>query len=67
VVIEVLGAHTRAAVRVSVITPAEYARIGQVVREEVVQPVDAVARCPRLLAGTVETVDSDDTVVGSAV
>jgi hypothetical protein len=67
VVIEVLGAHARAAVRVGVVAPAEYARVRQVVREEVAQPVDAVARRPCLHAVSVEAVDSDDAGVGSVV
>jgi hypothetical protein len=67
VVIEILGAYARVAVRVGVVTPAKYARVRQVVREEVTQPVDAVARCPCLLAVTVEAVDSDDAGVWSAV
>jgi hypothetical protein len=67
VVIEVLGAHTRAAMRVRVVTPAEYARVRQVLREEIAQPVDAVARRPCLLAVTVEAVYSDNTGVVSAM
>jgi hypothetical protein len=52
---------------VRIVAPAEYARVRQVVREEVAQPVDAVSRCPCLLAVTVEAVDSDDAGVRSAV
>jgi hypothetical protein len=63
VVIEVLGAHARAAVRIRIIAPAEYARVGQVVREEVAQPIDAAARRPCLLAVSVQAMDSDDTAV----
>ena len=67
---QVLAAHTRAAVRVGVVAPAEYARVGQVVREQVAQPVDAVdavARRPRLLAVPVQAVDCDDAKLVSAV
>jgi hypothetical protein len=39
---QVLAAHARPAVRVRVVAPAEYARLAQVVREQVTQPVDAV-------------------------
>jgi hypothetical protein len=67
VVIEVLGAHARAAMRVGVVAPAEYARVRQVVREKVAQPVDAVARHPRLLIVSVEAVYSGDAGVGSPV
>jgi len=66
---QVLAAHTRAAVRVGVIAPAEYARVRQVVREQVAQPVDAVgaAACrPRLLAVPVQAVDRDDARLVSA-
>jgi hypothetical protein len=48
---------------VRIIAPAEYARVGQVVREEVAQPVDAVARRPCLLAVSVQAMDGDDTAV----
>jgi hypothetical protein len=64
---QVLKAHAGAAVCVRIVAPAEYARVGQVVREEVAQPVDAVFRRPRLLAVTVEAVDSDDAGVRLAV
>jgi hypothetical protein len=53
--------------RVRVVTPAEYARVRQVLREEIAQPVDAVARRPCLLAVTVEAVYSDNTGVVSAM
>lgn len=49
--------------RVGVVAPAEYARVGQVVREQVAQPVDdvdVVACRLRLLAVPVQAVDYDD-------
>jgi hypothetical protein len=49
--------------RVCIVAPTEYARVRQVLREEVAQPVDAAARRPRLLAVSVQAMDSDDTVV----
>jgi hypothetical protein len=58
VVIEVLGAHARAAVRVRIVAPAEYAGVGQVMREEVEQPVDAAVRRPCLLSVSVQAVDA---------
>jgi hypothetical protein len=64
---EVLTAHPRAAVRVRIVAPAKYARVGQVGGEEVAQPVDAVAGGPRFLAVPVQAMDSDDTVVLLAV
>jgi hypothetical protein len=67
VVIEVLRAHARAAVCVRIVAPAEYARVGEVVREEVAQPVNAAARRPCLLAMSVQAMDGDDTAVGLAV
>jgi hypothetical protein len=60
---QVLAAHARPAVRVGVVAPAEYARVGQVVQEQVAQPVDAVgvvACCLRLLAVSVQAVNRDD-------
>jgi hypothetical protein len=56
-------------VRVGVLAPAEYARVGQVLWKEVAQPVDAVdavARRPRLLAVPVQAVDRDDARLASA-
>jgi hypothetical protein len=58
---QVLAAHSRAAVRVRIVAPAEYTRVRQVVREQGAQPVDAFfaafvvvfARRPRLLAVSV--------------
>jgi hypothetical protein len=63
VVIEVLRAHARAAVRVRIVAPTEYARVRQVAREEVAQPVDAAACRPCLLAVSVQAVDGDDAAV----
>jgi hypothetical protein len=48
---------------VCIVAPAENARVGQVVREKVSQPVDTVVRRPRLLAVSVQTMDCDDTTV----
>jgi hypothetical protein len=67
VVIEVLRAHARAAVCVRIVALAKDARVREVVREEVAQPVDAAARCPRLLAMSVQAINGDDTAVGLAV
>jgi hypothetical protein len=60
---QVLAAHPRPAVRVRVVALAEHTRVGQVVREEVAQPVDAAARRPCLLAVSVQAMDGDDTAV----
>ena len=67
---QVLAAHLRPAVRVRVVAPAEYARVRQVVREQVAQPVDAVgaaARRPRLLTVPIQAVDRDDAGLVSVV
>jgi hypothetical protein len=60
---QVLAAHAGAAMHVCIVAPAEYARVGQVVREEVAQPVNAAACRPCLLAVSVQAVDGDDTAV----
>ena len=52
---------------VRIVAPAEYASVWEVVREEVVQPVDTAARCPRLLVVSVQAMDGDDAGVGLAV
>ena len=44
-----LTAHTRAAVRVPAVAQAKYVCVRETLREQVAQPVDAVARRPRLL------------------
>jgi hypothetical protein len=49
--------------RVCIVAPSEYARVGQVVGEEVAQPVDTVVCRPRLLAVSVQTMDCDNTTV----
>ena len=49
--------------RVCIVAPTENTRVGQVVREEVAQPVDTVVRRPRLLAVSVQTMDCDNTTV----
>jgi hypothetical protein len=46
--------------RVRIVSPAKYARVGQVMREEVAQPVDTVVRRPCFLAVSVQAMDSDD-------
>ena len=63
---QVLAAHLRPAVRICVVALAEYARVRQVVREQVAQPVHAVARYPRLLTVSVEAVDCNNTGLVSA-
>jgi hypothetical protein len=63
----VLAAHAGAAMRVFIVALAEYARVKEVVREEVAQPVDAAARCPRLLAVFVQAMIGDDTAIRLAV
>jgi hypothetical protein len=55
------------AMSVRIVAPAEYVRIGEMVGEEVTEPVDAVARRPRLLAVSVQAMDSDDAWDGLAV
>lgn len=64
---KVLAAHARAAMRVGIVTPAEDACVRQIVREQVVQPVNAVACCPRLIAVSIEAVHSNDAEVVSVV
>jgi hypothetical protein len=59
-VIEVLAAHTRAAMRIRIVAPAVNARVCKVLREEVAEPVDAIARRPRLLSVSVEAMDGND-------
>ena len=66
-VVEEHAADPRATMCIRIVAPAEYARVGEVVREEVAEPVDAVARRPGLLAVSVQAMDSDDARVGLAV
>jgi hypothetical protein len=51
---------------IRIVAPAKYARVRQVVRKEVAQPVDAVARRPCLFVVSVQTMDSDDAQIGLA-
>lgn len=55
VVKEILGICART------MTPAQYSRIGQIMREEVAQPVDTAVCRPCLHRMSVQAVDSDDT------
>lgn len=47
---------------VGVVAPAEDAGLGDIVRQEITEPVDAVARGPCLFAVAVEAVHGDDAV-----
>jgi hypothetical protein len=60
VIVEILTADTRPSVRVGIITPAEDAGAGDILGQEVAEPVDTVVGRPCLFAVTVETVDGDD-------
>jgi hypothetical protein len=53
-----------AAMRVCVVAPAGYAHVGKVLRKEVAEPVDAVARRPRVLPVSVHAMDGDDAWAG---
>jgi hypothetical protein len=64
---QVLAAHARAAMRIRIIAPAKYTRVGEVVWKEIAEPVDAVNRRPGLLAVSVQSMDSDDAPVGLTV
>jgi hypothetical protein len=48
------------AVRVRIVPPAEDARIRDVGREEIAEPVDVVRRRPRLVAMSIQSVDGDN-------
>lgn len=52
-VVEEHAADARATMCIRIVAPAEYARVGEVVREEAAEPVDAVAHRPGLLAVSV--------------
>ena len=67
IVEQVLAAYLRPAVRVRVVALAKYARVRQVVREEVAQLVNAVACYLCSLAVSVKAVYSDNARVRLAV
>lgn len=48
------------AVSASIVAPTQDTCVGNIAREEVARPMYAVARCPCLLAVTVQPVDDDD-------
>jgi hypothetical protein len=58
-IVKVLAADT-VAMRVRIVSPAEDARIWDIVREEIVEPVDTVRCRPSLVAVSVQTVDGND-------
>jgi len=56
-VIEVLAADT-VTMRVRIVSPAEDARVRDISREEIAEPVHAVRRRPGLVAVSVQAMDS---------
>jgi hypothetical protein len=60
VIVEILTADTRPSVRVGIVAPAENAGAGDILGQEVAEPVDTVAGRPRLFAVAVEAMDGDD-------
>lgn len=59
-VVEVFAADARAGMGVCIVTPAQDAGLGDVMRQEIAEPVDAVTRGPRRFAVAVEPVNGDD-------
>lgn len=59
-VIQILAAHASRAVSVRIIAPGENTRVLEILREEVAQPMHAVAGRPRPLGMAVEAVDRDN-------
>lgn len=59
-IIEVLAANT-VTVSIRIVAPAEDARIRDIVREEIAEPVDAVRRRPSLVSVSIQPMDGDDT------
>jgi hypothetical protein len=45
---------------IRVVSPAENARIGHIVREEIAEPMDAIGGSPCFVAVSVQAVDGDD-------
>lgn len=66
-VVEVLTADTGASVGVGIVAPAEDAGVRDVLRQEITEPVDAILRCPGLVAVAVEAVYGDDAERGRDV
>ena len=60
-VIQILAAHASRAVGVRVVAPGKNARVREILREEVAQPVHAVTGRPRPLGMAIEAVDRDNT------
>lgn len=65
-VVEIFAADTRA-VGVGVIAPAEDASLRDIAWKEIAEPVDAIARDPRLFAVAVEAMYRNDAVEVSRV
>lgn len=60
-VIEILAADVGIRMGIRVVTPAEYAGVRDIVRKEIVKPMDAICGCPRLVAVSVQAMDGHDT------
>ena len=63
-VVEILAADSGAGMGVGIVAPAEDAGAWDVVRQEIAESVDAIARGPGLVAVAVEAMDGDDTARG---
>ena len=59
-VIEVFAANARTAVGVGIVAPDEDASLRDIIRQEIAEPVGAIARRPRLFAVAVEAMHGDD-------
>lgn len=59
-IVEIFAAKT-VAMSVRIVSPAEDARIRDVAREEVAEPMDVVRRCPSLVAVSIQPMDGDNT------
>jgi hypothetical protein len=60
-IIEILAADARVTVGVGIVTPTEDSRIGDIVREEIAEPMDAIRGRPCLLSMAIQAMDGDDT------
>lgn len=63
-VVEILGADSGAGMSIGVVAPAEDAGVWDVVRQEMAEPMDTIARGPGLVTVAVEAMDGDDTMRG---
>ena len=60
-IVEMLAADREFAMSIRIVTPAEDAGVGDIIRKEISKPVDSICGCPSLLSMSIQAMDGNDT------